>query len=264
MVSIVVYKLYIAIVAKTLSFWFDVFPFLFSDFTEQWSNEKISHPILTRIQIRSKQRGRKNKWNKRHKRRSKGLFVVAHFYFRRDLHVPMNYTYINLLREPIERYISHYYYARSPLRWLKKLKRLKKLGHFNETLEECLDKQHEGCEWNHMTRFFCGPELFCKNGSSKALKRAKYNMKHYYTSVGVLEHLTEFLEVLHKRLPGYVIVNSGLLKKKFVTTGVNKKPISPSVMKKVVEANKDDIELYKYAKILFKEQARECGIEIKE
>lgn len=222
------------------------------DLTEQWSNENVFHPILRHIEKAAK-------WDKQKKRR---LFVVAHFYFRKVVHIKRNYTYINLLREPVERFISHYHYARSPLRWPKKLKRLKKLGQWNESIEDCLEKQHDGCKWNVMTRFFCGPEPFCKNGGEKALQRAKFNLEHYYASVGVLEHLKEFVKVLHKRLPGFVMDSSGVLGRKFVTKGVSKKPLSDTVMAKIVNVNNADIELYNFAKKLFLKEANECGIEV--
>ena len=174
----------------------------------------------------------------------------------------MNYTYINLLRNPVDRYISYYYYARSPYRFPERLNKLKELGHFNESIEECLEKQHEGCTWNQMTRFFCGPQAICRNGSSKALEQAKHNLEHYYASVGVLENLQEFIQVLHKRLPWFVVDSSGVLEKEFVTRGVNKQPISESVMKKIISVNRVDIELYNFAKQLFKIQATRCGIKL--
>jgi hypothetical protein len=175
----------------------------------------------------------------------------------------MKHTYINLLREPIDRFISHYYYARSPHRWPKKLRRLKAKGHWNVTLEQCIEKQYEGCKWNIMTRFFCGPEAFCKTGNMEALSQAKYNMLHYYSSIGVVKHLNEFIQVLHKRLRKFIIKPPRTLSKTFVTTGVEKKPISNRVMARVVQANQADIELYNYGKTLFLKQAKQCGIKVK-
>lgn len=220
--------------------------------TEEWSSEIQSHPIIKRIIFKTE----------RSKRRHENIMAVAHFYFRIDSGIDMSHTYINLLREPIKRFISHYYYARSPKRWPEKLRRLKALGHWNVTLLQCLEKQYEGCKWNVMTRFFCGPEAFCKTGNGRALSQAKYNMANYYSSIGVLEYLKEFIEVLHKRLPKFVIKPSNHLGKTFVTMGVKKTPLSSDVMARVVQANQADIELYNYAKTLFSKQAQKCGISL--
>ena len=189
--------------------------------------------------------------------------AVAHFYFRINTGIKMSHTYINLLREPVNRFISHYYYVRSPKRWPERLHRLKALGHWNVTLLQCLEKQYEGCKWNMMTRFFCGPEAFCTTGSRKALSQAKYNMANYYSSIGVVEYLNEFIQVLHKRLPKFIIKPSRNLEKEFVTMGVKKTPPSSDVMTRLVQVNEADIELYDYAKTLFLKLATKCGIKLK-
>ena len=186
--------------------------------------------------------------------------AIAHLYFRKNVEA----TYINLLREPVARFISHYYYCRSPGRWSFKIKRLKELGHFDVTIEECLENQYEGCVWNHMTRFFCGPHAFCKTGSQEALERAKHNMLYHYASVGIMEYLDVFVAVLNKRLPEFVLPppKTGMAKM-FVTKGVKKKPLTESTMQRLREVNKADIELYEFAKDLFFKQARNCGIDTK-
>ncbi|XP_028417102.1 uncharacterized protein LOC114541362 [Dendronephthya gigantea] len=191
--------------------------------TEEWSNERKSHPILQRIQSKAY----------------------------RDL------------RERRQRFISHYYYVRSPNRWGEKLRKLKALGHWNVTLEQCIENQYEGCKWNTMTRFFCGPDTFCQNGTSQALSQAKANMFRYYCSIGLVEYLNEFTAVLHKRLPNFISKYHKIIGKKFVTVGVERKPISDSVMARLRMVNNADIELYNYAKTLFLKQAEQCGIKVK-
>lgn len=222
--------------------------------TEEWSSRKRSHPILSRIQAAVKRR----------KHRSKRLLAIAHFYFRIDSGLRKKHTYINLVREPVNRFISHYYYTRSPKRWPKKLRRIKSLGQYNVTLEECIEKQYEGCKPNVMTRFFCGPESFCKSGSRKALLQAKYNMLHYYSSIGVVEHLKEYIQVLHKRLPTFIVKSPKRFGKKFVTTGVKKPPLTSRLIGRIAQVNQADIELYRYAKTLFLEQAKRCGIKVRQ
>merc|ERR1712043_18825 len=78
---------------------------------------------------------------------------------------------------------------------------MKRAGLWNETLLDCVMKEHRGCESNVMTRFFCGVKPFCKTGSKRALNLAKSNIRRYYAAIGLQENLNLFLEILKKRLP---------------------------------------------------------------
>ena len=114
-----------------------------------------------------------------------GAFI-AHFYFRDDLAVTNRHTYINLVRHPVERVISHYFYMRnSKLRSKERLLEFRLRGQWNESLRDCVMHQHFECRDNLMTRFFCGPHEMCKTGSPQALQRAKYNIKKHYASSGL-------------------------------------------------------------------------------
>ena len=74
---------------------------------------------------------------------STNMSFIAHFYFRKRLSIRKSYTYINMLREPVERVISHYNYMRlEHLRPKERVEELRKSGQWNETLLECIKKQH--------------------------------------------------------------------------------------------------------------------------
>ncbi|XP_046862062.1 LOW QUALITY PROTEIN: heparan sulfate 2-O-sulfotransferase 1-like [Xenia sp. Carnegie-2017] len=211
----------------------------------------MSHPIIRRICMRATSHQRK------YQRRT---LAISHFYFRRNTGLTAHHTYINLLRDPVERLVSHYYYTRSLKRLPKRIRRLKSLGHWNVSLEECLSNQYEGCKWNLMTRFFCGPDAICKTGGRKALLQAKHNLLNYYASVGVVEHLSEFVSVLQKRLPEFV-AKIKELSKQVLNRGV-KKNVQRDVIFLISKLNKADIKLYNFAKELFIKQARSCGVKI--
>ena len=68
-----------------------------------------------------------------------------------------------------------------------------------ETIEQCFENQHQGCRYNVMTRFFCGPEPYCKTGSNETLAKAKENILRHYAVVGLLEHFDLYLKILNKR-----------------------------------------------------------------
>ena len=79
-------------------------------------------------------------------------------------------------------------------------------GEFNETIEKSLEREGQGCKHNVMTRFFCGPESFCKNGGQEALDRAKENTLKHYAVVGLLEHFQLTFKICQKRFPYFLPV----------------------------------------------------------
>ncbi|XP_032240182.2 uronyl 2-sulfotransferase isoform X2 [Nematostella vectensis] len=186
---------------------------------------------------------------------------IAHFYFRSRLkRLHYSHTYINQVRDPVRRVISHYFYLhRSQERPLNRIRKMKKSGFINETLEECLAKQHPGCESNLMTRFFCGKHSFCRSGSNKALSKAKHNISRYYASVGLLEHFSLYLRVLNKRLPEFVSVVDNLQAKK-VNRFYNESKISKKTIQVIRKMNSADIKLYEYIQKRFWRQVKACGL----
>ncbi|KAK8748552.1 hypothetical protein OTU49_015852, partial [Cherax quadricarinatus] len=111
--------------------------------------------------------------------------------------------YINIVRNPLERLVSHYYFIRygddlMPQRVYKKM------GD-KMTLDECVALQHPDCSTNHLWMqipFFCGHLAECwVPGSSWALELAKHNLVHNYFLVGVTEELEDFVAMLEYTLP---------------------------------------------------------------
>lgn len=136
-------------------------------------------------------------------------------------------------------------------------------GEFNETIEQCFEKQGQGCKHNVITRFFCGTEDFCKNDAQKALERAKENILNHYAAVGLLEHFHLTLKIIQRRLPYFLPVvpidpeemrlNEG--RKKLSSLSV-----SDEMIDKIKRANWADVELYEFVTQLFWKQAQTCGL----
>ena len=186
---------------------------------------------------------------------------TAHFFFRRKLIIQRPFTYINIFREPVDRVVSHYFYMRNEeIRPKHRITEIKKSGLWNETLLECVRHQHRGCEDNVMTRFVCGVPKFCKIGSAKALKRAKRNLLNYYAVVGVLEEIDVFLKMLNKRLPSFFVRSHQTLPKAKRNALKSELSISPDVLDLIRNRNHADIELYEFAKVVFKKQKALCGL----
>ena len=145
----------------------------------------------------------------------------------------------------------------------KRVKQMIDSGEFYETIEQCFERQGQGCKHNVMTRFFCGTADFCKNDAKKALERAKENILKHYAAVGLLEHFHLSLKVVQRRLPFFLPVipeepahmklNEG--KRKF-----NSSSVSEEMIKKIKQANWADMELYGFVTAIFWKQVKACGI----
>nr|XP_026692065.1 uronyl 2-sulfotransferase-like isoform X1 [Ciona intestinalis] len=116
--------------------------------------------------------------------------------------------YINIIRDPIDRFVSHYYYSRHgfvknngtvKVEWRRSVNDL--------TLDECMKQDVDKCiqENNNGSalRYFCGNHPVCRNYNNISLHIAMYNAAKYYTTVGLLEEMENSLKVLEALLPRY-------------------------------------------------------------
>ena len=168
-------------------------------------------------------------------------------------------TDINLVRNPVERVISHYFYMRnSKLRSKERLLEFRARGHWNESLRDCVMHQHFECRDNVMTRFFCGPHEMCKTGSPQAFQRAKYNIRKHYAAVGTTERSADFLEILKVRLPRF-FHDSGSLRK--VRVNANRHymdVVDESTRQLILSRNQADTALYAFVKENMRRQTQLC------
>ncbi|CAH1258028.1 UST [Branchiostoma lanceolatum] len=121
-------------------------------------------------------------------------------------------TYINLVRDPLERRISGYYYMRfGRIEGNQKEKRTEEER--AQTFDDCvLNNMWECDEFGPktftMTQFFCGQESICMEPSQMAVERAKENIRRHYAVVGVLEEFSSFLKVLEVVMPQFLPVKA--------------------------------------------------------
>ncbi|XP_018577622.1 heparin sulfate O-sulfotransferase isoform X2 [Anoplophora glabripennis] len=114
-----------------------------------------------------------------------------------------NPLYINLIRKPLDRFISYYYFVRYGDDYRPHLIRRK---HGNTmSFDECVLKKLPDCDPNNMwlqIPFFCGHSVNCwKPGNKWALNEAKKNLINKYFLVGLTEELGDFISVLEQSLP---------------------------------------------------------------
>jgi len=155
-----------------------------------------------------------------------------------------NIKYITLLRNPIDRYISHYNHGRSkdyhsmPIR-----ERLKLAG-----------------ERNYQTKFIIGKKNFKERSfiaSEKELEKAKKILNEHFIFVGLVEEFDLSLILMKKMLNfdsfELFYQKRNVTSKKFVS----KKSISDEVLSDIKDANRLDFQLYDFVRDnIFKEQIR--------
>ena len=112
-----------------------------------------------------------------------------------------------------------------------------------------------------MTRFFCGPDKFCKDDPLRALDRAKENILKHYVVIGLLERFDLTLKILQKRLPYFFpVVPRNPDFKVNQAVKESKNTVSNDMIRTIKQANWADIELYEFVKKLFWRQVKACGI----
>ena len=173
--------------------------------------------------------------------------VMGHLYFGAHTFAARPCTYITMLREPIDRVISHYYFVRhDPSNYLYELARKVSLKEF---VESCGRQEPN----NDQTRLLAGPGHSARFGicSDEMLDIAKRNLAEYFSVVGVTEEFDRSL-ILMKRILGW---STPFYTKQNVSQHHLRKVNIPLETLRVIQAyNELDIELYSYARKLFRKQ----------
>ena len=112
--------------------------------------------------------------------------------------------FINLVRDPLERLVSYYYFLRHGDNYRKGLIRSKQGDEttFDQCVEGSLSKDCSISKMWMQIPYFCGQVAPCwESGSQWALDRAKKNVLDEYFLVGINEQMDQFVELLEVHLP---------------------------------------------------------------
>lgn len=186
---------------------------------------------------------------------SKSRLIRGHLPFGEHLLFDESVRYFTVLREPIERTISHYYYVRAQSQYAQ--------SHYSVfrqmSLQACLENKVSIVLDNAQTRILSGVSGRLPFGalSRETLDQAKHNLANYMDVVGLVERFDETLLLLQKTL--------GWRNVCYTQHNVNrirpqKVQLSVETLQTITEVNQLDLELYQYARSLFERQILQQGL----
>lgn len=180
-------------------------------------------------------------------------------------------AYINIVREPVDRLVSSYYYSIQGARPAEALKAAAARHGGVMSIDECMERGERGCgmrgDANLMTAFFCGHTAPCRCVGAgaiacsaaqrrAALVLAKHTLQHDYIAVGLQARLPEFLVALERLLPGAFGGVAALpLGAERRTNYTQPSAATRARLQRLVDL---DAELYRFATQLFDTRAAAC------
>jgi hypothetical protein len=190
--------------------------------------------------------------------------VMGHFYFGAHSFLDQPAHYITLIRDPVERTISHYYYARrSPSHHFHDTARQLSLLEF---VHHCAQESSAAgialgfCSDNDQTRQLAGkcgiPKA--RTSAEELLRIAKRNLTEHFAVVGVTEKFDRSL-LLMKRCLGWG-------RPFYVSDNVNpdrarRDSLNQDTLETIRAYNELDLELYRYAEGRLENDIRSQGPE---
>ncbi|PIG90646.1 hypothetical protein CSQ79_25750 [Gloeocapsopsis sp. IPPAS B-1203] len=161
-------------------------------------------------------------------------YIAGHFSFSEVAYQNFSnkYAFITVLRNPVKRWISAYFYNRYTISKL------------DEDFYEFLSSERAlkgGCMY---VKSIGGPNKSGDYTSEDAVKRAKENL-HKFSIVGLLEHKEEFVNQFEQRFGRKLKIRS--YNRSIQSEGFKKSFITEEIETKIKELCRPDIEVYEYA-----------------
>ncbi|XP_039271706.2 uronyl 2-sulfotransferase-like [Styela clava] len=176
--------------------------------------------------------------------------------------------YINVIRDPIDRFVSHYNYIKYGDGEAMVKNPRDDLPHIND----CVLKKIDLCNTNflyYVGQYFCGFDEICNHPSQESADLAKRHINQNYVLIGLLEDFENTLLLLQRLLPEYFLDAVSQWKKNSRTSTITKtkkhEVLSDEAIKILKSKDmKYEYEVYNYAKKKFEELKVKYGIYDKE
>lgn len=177
-----------------------------------------------------------------------------------------NPVFISVIRDPVEKAVSHYYFNiygdSTPQhdRWPENAM---------PNISHCVLSGSPDCDWTgqlRMTKYFCGPDALCVNGSTESIRRAKQHIDENFIFVGLTEEFDNTLKILERVLPSYfegAVETWDEIKTAFThaTATRYKDELTPEARQALEKMLVHDYEIYNYVKETFARMKESFGIE---
>lgn len=166
-------------------------------------------------------------------------------------------TYITMLRDPVDRVVSHYYYVLStPTHYLHK----KVAGRGYTLLEFALTRVSHELD-NDQVRWLTSrqhDEIPVGGIERRILDEAKWNLEHGVAAIGLMERYSESLRCFEKAFAwDHIPIHTAR------NVNSDRPPLSEiqaEAIEAIREVNRYDVELYEFAQALFEEQLNRLGV----
>jgi hypothetical protein len=197
-------------------------------------------------------------------RREQIRLVKGHMPYGLHQYLSVPATYITMLRDPVDRIVSHYYFVR----------RSPGVGHHEEvtakgmTLDDFVRERASIRATNDQTRLISGVEKVNAKlltggispneeaGTTDILEIARKNLADHFTAVGLSEKFDESL-LLFKKLLGWK--NIYYVKQNVTKGRPAKQQVARETVSLIEKHNELDMALYEYARRRFEEAVKEQG-----
>lgn len=201
-------------------------------------------------------------------------FIYSHLKFIKfgqDEGTPM---YISIIRDPIDRLVSLYYFKRygdsfseNSTKMSQMFKeKMKARNLIDASFDECVSMQQKECfsEWalNSLVYHYSGYDNLCDNHDWECMSaKAKENVKKHYTLVGMLEDYHNFVRVLEKMIPEVFLGIDSFYRSDFAEMKTRQKlPPSEKVRNILRQNMKNDYDFYEFVKSEFSLLKQKLGL----
>lgn len=164
-------------------------------------------------------------------------YIAGHFSFSATAYEYFfkKYAFITVLRDPVARWISFYFYNRNKQRGPFKI---------DTELEAFIESERGQRQGYEYVKFLGGADQAGDYTSAQAINRAKENL-HKFSIVGCLEYQGDFVKQFEERFGRKFKI--GVSNQSPKSEPERKSIISEGIKEKVREVCKPDIEIYQYA-----------------
>ncbi|KAI5718208.1 hypothetical protein M8J77_017969 [Diaphorina citri] len=187
-----------------------------------------------------------------------------------EFHLPEP-IYVNLVRDPVERVISWYYYVRAPWYYVERKQAFPDLplpdpAWLKKDFETCVLRGDRECTYlsgetregigdhRRQSLFFCGHGESCLPFNTVgALEKAKMAVEKHYAVVGLLEDLNMTLTVMENYIPRFFahasqIYNEDMMQYRKINHNIFKPPVREEIKQLVRQNFTREIEFYQFCR----------------